>query len=647
MGTDRLLLINAMGGVGKTTLANALIHAYKDQFSHIIWLDAKVGVKEAFVNNLSLLDNLGLTADVAAVYKNTADSVDKAYQLIVSRLKQVPRYGLLILDDADEKLEAIAPAFSLKDNWKLLVTSRSKLEGFEIYPLGFLSTHAAINLFFHYAKIERNTVHEAISKLIVTSVWNHTLTIELLAKTISENDAFSIYSLKEKLEQGGIRAVPEHEIKSLYAQEKNGSEEITTSTKSCLKMAFDVYQFAGQEWPVKALTYMSVLPPVPIHFPVLIKLFGVQDEQSEVDFSNTLRKLVRQSWLIKSEAGYHMHPVIQEVIRDVMHVAPENTLQLLNTLTESSRAFKNFTATDLFLYSTYIRNVLAIFKEKKDPAVADLAYNYAVLLRNIGRPAEALKYHQIAKDYREEKQPGSAGLAEVLCGIAAIKINLGELEEAESLLRQTLAIQEDQLPPNDHNIAISHHNLAVIYKKWADKDQTYLAKAARENQATIDILQDNPEHQEELSTALIFKAQLAKRNKDYDIARQQLTEAKKIRSNLYGEQHYMTVRVDEELSLISKLEEKWDEGYWLMRTAMPIIEDYFEKESLNLGTPYHNYAFFLFKQGYRDQAITLQKKAIDIFSYHLPQDSIYIKKAKQQLEHFEKGDPSSGEGQAY
>ena len=622
-----------MGGVGKTSLANALMHNYKNRFQHLIWLDTKIGVKEAFVNNIQLVDNLGITSEIQQLNNGSTEAINKSYNFILNRLRTLEKYGLLVLDDADEKLETLAPALSLKENWKILVTSRSVLDGFEVYKLGFLNLQSAINLFLYYSKIDRTSEYLVVVEEIVSSVWHHTLTIELLAKTIHENNAFDIYALKAKLEQGGIKAVPEHDIKTFYIHEKVDLDTVTTTTKACLKIAFSIYEFRRQLLLEKILIYFSVLPPVPIEYNTIEKLFGISDTNM-VDFNNGLKKLVSKSWLIRSSHGYHMHPVIQEIIRDSVEVSPETTTHLIVFLNEISKSFKHVKSVNLLLYSTYIKNILSVFEKEKSSMIADLAYNYAVLLRNIGKPRDALKYHLIAKEYREIYQPNSASLAEVLCGIAAIKINLGELDEAESLMLQTLRLQKQNLNPANYNIAISHHNLAVIYKKRFEKDPSFLQIAYNEEQAAIDILINDVDHQEELSTAYILKGQLQKHEKKYNEAKETLLKALTIRSRIFGEEHYMTVRVYEEMSLISKIEENWDEGYMLLSKVMPVINNHFEKDSLNLAMPYHNYAFFLFKKGLRDKALEEQKKSINIFEQHFGPENPSLNKAKQQLDFF-------------
>ncbi|MGC4102361.1 tetratricopeptide repeat protein [Ferruginibacter sp.] len=631
--SDRLLLINAMGGVGKTSLANALFNRYKDSYKHLIWLDAKIGVKEAFINSTALIDNLGISEEIAKLNDGKQSGINRCFDLLVNRLRTLEKYGLLVIDDADEKMEVLAPVLSLTNNWKVLVTSRDLLEGFEIYRLGFLSLRSTVNLFFYYAKIDRTNVTVPIVEKIVSAVWCHTLTVELLAKTIRENDGFTIQHLLEALTTGGIKAVPDYEIKTNYAQEKSGRETVRTTTNACLKIAFDINGFSKEPLLESILINFSVLPPIPISYLSIEKIFEISAGDSVI-FNNALKKLVDTSWLVKSDKGYHMHPVIQEVTREYSNVTPEKTAKLIEALTDISKSFDAMPSAVLFLFSSYIKTVIDTFEKTENSAVANLAYNYAVLLRNIGRPKEALAYHDIAKRYREKKEPGSASLAEVLCGIAAVKINQNELKEALDLQTEALRLQQLNLAPDDFNIAISHHNLGVIYKKMSDIDSKYQETALTHLQTAVDILSPDQDHLEELATSLILKGQLEKRQHKYEDARNSFGDSLKIRSKIFGNEHHKTMKIQEDLAMIYKLEENWDEGYRLMHAAMLVLTEYYEPTSHSLGASHHNYAYFLFKKGLIEEAILEQNKAVNIFKLHFDKGNTQLVKAEEQLKYF-------------
>lgn len=55
-----LLLVNGMGGIGKTTVAEVYISEYAQEYDYLIWLRVESDVQGAFFNDGLLLQNLGL-----------------------------------------------------------------------------------------------------------------------------------------------------------------------------------------------------------------------------------------------------------------------------------------------------------------------------------------------------------------------------------------------------------------------------------------------------------------------------------------------------------------------------------------------------------------------------------------------------------
>jgi len=620
-----------MGGIGKTTLANAVFNFKKDAFQHIAWINVSIGLKAAFANNVQLVDNLRLRKEVNKIKATSKSELDDCFSLILGRLRELEQFSLLVLDDADESLEVYVGKLNLKPNWKILVTSRTKLEGFELYQLGFLSLEKAINLFYHYSELEKSIESNDVIGFIVSAIWRHTLTIELLAKTIKNNKEFGLQHLKGVLTQNGIVAVPEHLIKTNYIFEKSQLDTIQTTTNKCLNIAFNISEFKHDEACIKILSYFSILPPIPISYEVLKELFEVDNFQA-TEFQNKLNRLSSKSWVVESSKGYHMHPVIQTVIRDTLNPNPIKCSKLITNLNNKARDFKKEIPENLTLFNAYIKSVIENFNNDKESfELAELAYNYAVLLRNIGYPKDALQYHKISLEIRSLLMPNSKEIAEVICGMAAIKINLHELAEAEKLLIEAHQIQFAQKELNYRDIAIIYHNLAIIYKKQTDEGADLIEKSISASDSCITILEEHKEYKEELAIAYKMKAQLLKRKKDFDNAFVYCNLALNLKKELYGEFHSETAVCYEELSLLFKESSNWDKGYEFAKLAYDIAEKSFEANSFNRAMPAHHLAYFSLKIGDKKSAEYYQGIALSIFLLHCSENDKRLERAKHQM----------------
>lgn len=170
----QVVLVNGLGGIGKTTLSQAYLTKYADQYQHLMWVTVSgTSLESDFINAVLLDKTFGI--------KTEGKEVTDIFHEILYNLKALETQpNLLILDNADATLISYYDRLPRQPHWHILVTSREHIEGFESKELGFLKPDKALLLFQkHCTRITNIT---AIEKLLKTIDY-HTLTIEILAKT--------------------------------------------------------------------------------------------------------------------------------------------------------------------------------------------------------------------------------------------------------------------------------------------------------------------------------------------------------------------------------------------------------------------------------------------------------------------------------
>ncbi len=172
-----LLLVNGLGGIGKTTLAQAYIHhnEYAKLYDHIAW----VTVKEALASDLvsAMQSALQLELQQQATLEEQLDAV-------LTALRQIPGQNLLVLDNANHAEELTAWQAALKTaGWLILITSRCEPDEYPKLPVDELPPDDARVLFVHYYAPDDKT-HAEYPGLhdLLNHINRHTLLTELLAK---------------------------------------------------------------------------------------------------------------------------------------------------------------------------------------------------------------------------------------------------------------------------------------------------------------------------------------------------------------------------------------------------------------------------------------------------------------------------------
>ena len=236
-----VLLVNGLGGIGKTEVCKAFLRDNIGSFRHVGWIDYISSIKESFVNQF-MIEDIIFGAD---------ESMDERYGKIKRYLTNLDPNSLLVIDNiedaADENLQDIA-----QFPFKVVASSRMSMGFFLEYNLEFLSLEACKALFYEHYKVAGE---DACLTCIVELAGLHTLTIELLAKT-AKNAGLRLEELYERLIVQGFNLEGIKEEVGITWHSEKGSKKLFEH----LKKVFDLSNINENEKYI--LANLSILPSV-------------------------------------------------------------------------------------------------------------------------------------------------------------------------------------------------------------------------------------------------------------------------------------------------------------------------------------------------------------------------------------------------
>ncbi|MBW4888904.1 hypothetical protein KXQ82_04230 [Mucilaginibacter sp. HMF5004] len=298
LNEDRQVAIIGEGGMGKTTLAAMFVHRQKENYDHIIWLNAESGL----VHSMTL--NEHLTSLLQLELRNAEEDIWKLQQ-IVQRLISIEGRNLLILNGIGTEDQHLIALLEI-DNWEILVTTRSRPKNLKPYPLQSLSFEQASSLFAKYESSEQAT--ETLQRAFFELVDYNTLMIELVAKTIRYSFDLTLKKFLQYFEHQQLNHA------DMQVELPVNGKTDTDRLFPILLRTFDLSKLENDESQY-FIELFALLPGDEIKLSDLVDWYGPQYvEKNKVDLTNAINKMHERGLINRDGDTIRMHKIFQQAI---------------------------------------------------------------------------------------------------------------------------------------------------------------------------------------------------------------------------------------------------------------------------------------------------------------------------------------------
>ncbi|MCF0061475.1 tetratricopeptide repeat protein [Dyadobacter chenwenxiniae] len=578
--SSKVVLMNGLGGIGKTTLAKRLVNKNRNRFDHIIWIgiakagldskhDNSINLKQAFLQNLLLFDNLKLPFIVEHETENAK------FSRLMNAIKNLDGYNLLVIDNVGNEVDqhAIRAELPNPPSWKVLLTSKRKPSGYDVFELNKITLKASLELFFQSYKspCSREKVIELLEEVDF-----HTLTVELLAKTLQAH--YGTTSVEDLLTKIRSKQLDDPHFQRKIVTEHSEETEVFEN----LLAVFNVSNLSQPE--LQLLRRLTLLPPgiydINNQLGVAFQRLSPEDLRT---FHEAIHSLDVKGWIKVSGQSIEMHKMMHQMISYQEKITWEDAEPFVQFFTVSLNYDFHTVPKDAWGFVPFGEFLVDTLSTTEGLGFQDdihaLKNNLSAIYKDMGRFEDARKFMESSVEEAVNNLPkGHLSILKYKNTLALIYKNLEIFDKAENLSIQVLDETLQNSNESNKALMIFKSNLAVVYKSQGRSHEAIelFESASRD---AIDVFGD-----ESAEAALSFGkiATVLQDMQDYSKAAVLLENSLRILQKTLPAEHPHIAVTQSNLSFSYQKLERFEEAIELSKKSLKAAEDYF-------GTKHHTY----------------------------------------------------------
>ena len=587
---DCIVLVNGLGGIGKTTIMQHVCNDLKNEGKYVAWIECGGSLKEDL---LLLRTGLGIPS---------SDDADTAYKKIINELKanyQLASNLYLFLDNLSNRLNEDEQGVLNGLGIHVMATSRFEHEYFENLPLDILVEDFPLDMFYgYYLEKQKDKTRRQVEAAsdIIESVQRHTLLIELLAKAAWKKGG-TLEAFRNELEEKGVYDVFKRKLST--KQYKNRTIE---------ECVIELYKISGltpeQQHIMKLFTIFT--PEKEIYYKI--------GEWADLDM-DAMDELVDLGWLERGglENGFQIHQIIRDSIaRQVGKVRLEDYSEFLDKVIDTDGYLgKEVTYEKLRERLVLTEDVARFFDEtsRADIIAGALFHQVAGVYGDRGDYAKALECYGKALAVCESVLgTGHPTTATTYNNMAGIYYAQGDYAKASEFNDKAIGIRERALGTIRPGTAINYNNMAGVYEAQGD-----YAKALEYYRKAI-VISERFHGTSHSNMSFIYNnmAGLYYRQADYEKALEYYGKALAIRERVLGTDHPDTATTYNNIAGVYETQGDYAKALEYYGKALTIRERVLGAGHPDTAVTYNNMAEVFRAQGDYAKVLEYYGKALAI-----------------------------------
>ena len=442
------VVLSGMGGIGKTELCRKLFDlAVQKGFADV----EEVGW---FVFSNDMVSTMHLKWE--GLGSANGLKPEEYFEHVVRHTRERGKRLLLFLDNVNQLTTDDYPRLARLGCKIILTTRLDKWERETPIPVCALTIKECLELYKAHLGLESTTTaDDEILRQIIALAKEHTLTVELLAKTqkaLGQSPAAFLRLLQE-------RSFNLADIEETVSYDAHSERMIEHLAK-----VFDIANVVDEERRV--LRLYSLFPSDPLPVEQAKQWLGLNN-------LNTINGLVDKGWLSRQDmpdggSAFSIHPVIARVVQHVAKPTFDESRELIDALADALCVGIAEIFTTKLQFLPFAESVASAFDDI-DPLRARLLAQLVFLYYNFANYPLALEYNHKALSIHEKvlgkEHPDTATIYN---NLALVYQAQGDYPLALEYYLKALSIREKVQGLDHPDTATTYNNLAGVYQAQGD-----------------------------------------------------------------------------------------------------------------------------------------------------------------------------------